>query len=286
MKKLFPGHFAFKTPPVSNEALSPFCLKVAASRVALLFLMLLACSCARKPGLPPTADARQEAVLQAYAATASPANAAAYRIKMSLRFGARGRTHRVTALLWGNGDRNIRLDIMAGIGATLAQIHSCGDVFRLYSQPERKEYWHEGASPLFSAGVPVPFDLGQLTNLLNGHYASVFGMPVDSARAQADGLLRVEVGGSLAGTLLLDASGRPAGWHGKSPDDSGWKLDMAYPDEPANALPERLELSHPHGEKCLLLVKDRIAQEKDYSGAQLRLVVPDGTPRLPLAEYR
>ena len=182
-------------------------------KLALLCCFLLACACARQPStadLGPEAQARLENRWQKFTAVSDAAPLAPYRLQMSLRFGTEGDTRRVTALFWGNSGRQLRLDVMAGVGAVVAKILEDGQHFLVYSPGENKAYFYQGAAkPLLKVGVPVPFDLGHLADLLNGRYAAVFGAEHTAAALLPDGLARYELSGKPGGSVSLNAAGLP-----------------------------------------------------------------------------
>lgn len=171
-------------------------------KLALLCCFLLACACAKQPStadLGPEAQARLENRWQKFTGASDAAPLAPYRLQMSLRFGTEGDTRRVTALFWGNGGRQLRLDVMAGVGAVVAKILEDGQHFLVYSPGENKAYFYQGAvKPLLKVGVPVPFDLEHLADLLNGRYAAVFGAEHTAAALLPDDLARYELSGKPA----------------------------------------------------------------------------------------
>ena len=86
--------------------------------LAVVILSLLLCSCAGKtlqPADPAAAQNRWQAFTQQ-----SNIKSAPFRDSLSMRFGKEGDTRRVTALIWGNGDKTLRLDVLAGVGAVVA----------------------------------------------------------------------------------------------------------------------------------------------------------------------
>jgi outer membrane biogenesis lipoprotein LolB len=125
----------------------------------LLCALALLCACARQPVMEapsPEARARLEQTWQRYVAADDAVAPAPYRLQLSLRFGTEGDTRRVTALFWGNGQRKLRMDVMAGVGATVANILEDGQHFLVFAPNERKAYFHQGANkPLLQVGVPT-----------------------------------------------------------------------------------------------------------------------------------
>lgn len=257
----------------------------------LLGLMLLS-ACARP--VPPGAPADPvlaEKTWNAYAARCAEATEKAhpYRIQLSLRYGSEGDTRRVTALLWGNSDTRLRLDVSAGVGVMVANIMEDGDQFFVYAPNERRAYFHQGSQkPLLTVGMPVPFGLGDLAAILGGRYGEVFGgQREDGATLRPDGnVVFALTGGHAQGTLELDAEGLPVRWQGEqNSQDGGWTLHLAY-DDRATPLPRRLEMTHSGGQRAIILVKERDAPSAPFTDSQLGLTIPEDTPVLPLRQFR
>ena len=249
------------------------------------FGMLFLGACARQTpdSLPTTVD---DGRWQRYAAEARPADTP-YRIGRSLRFGEEGNTRRVTALLWGNGDDALRLDVMAGVGALVASVSDAGDTFLIYAPREHVAYVHEGRNkPLLKSGVPVPFSLSRLSALLRGHYAQVFGTEYRNARpgpTDTEGSLAYLLEGRPGGLLCLDERGRPVRWQEKDGREKGWIMDIDYGDD---ALPHRLKLSHDNGKRAILLIKEREKPAAPFAADAMRLELPANTRVLPLEKFR
>ena len=169
--------------------------------LAVAILSLLLCSCAGKtlqPADPAAAQNRWQTFTQQ-----SNIKAAPFRDSLSMRFGKEGDTRRVTALIWGNGDKTLRLDVLAGVGAVVANIAQKDNHFFIYTPMQRKAYFHEGASsPLLKVGVPLPFDLFSLEALLNGRYTDVFGKEFVRAAQQGDSIIYT-LGAGAGGELTI-----------------------------------------------------------------------------------
>ena len=239
------------------------------------FLVALAClvvvACARKPVVETTGALEQER-WQQYLAVCDAAKPEPYRLQMSLRFGNEGDSRRVTALAWGNDTSWVRLDVMAGMGVTVAKIMQDGEHFLVFDPRNNKAYFHQGANkPLLKIGVPLPFDLGQLTALLCGQYAGVFGRESVGMSGAAHAL-------PGDATLTLDNQGRPVAWA----ERNGWQMELGHDDD---GLPTKVRLTHPNGKKAIVLVKER-EKPAPFAAEQLRIALTPGTDVLPLAKYQ
>lgn len=248
-------------------------------RAFLFFALLALAACARPvsqaPELP--ADEIWQKMLAASAAAQGP-----YRMQLSMRFGEEGNTRRVTAVLWGNGDADIRLDVMAGVGATVAMVAETRKDFVVYTPQDNKAYYNAGPNrPVLKIGIPVPFDLGTLAEILNGNLAAAFGnAPVSSAPLE-NGNVAYELGGQLAGTLELDSVGAPVSWRQES---GGWRMQFTNEDE-APYLPHSVKLSNRQGQMAIILIKEREQVKQPFDASQLKLAVPAGIPMLPLTKF-
>jgi outer membrane biogenesis lipoprotein LolB len=252
----------------------------------LLPCIVLLCSCAvRHPAHDMSPELQSETTrrLRDYLSSGDRA-LEPFRIQMSLRFGTADDTRRVTALFWGNNAQQLRLDIMAGIGASVAKIVESGEHFLVYSPNENKAWFHHGAGkPLLRVGVPIPFDLSHLADLLNGRYASVFGRECGQAELLPDGLLRCALSGAPGGELTLGADGVPRLWRENS-TGNGWEMRISH-DESAPALPRKLAMTADNGQQAIVLVKE-YEKSPPFTDEQLRFALPEGTPLLPLEQFR
>lgn len=263
----------------------------------LLLLCCLAalCACARQPLTSPTTDgstapqavestqlaARWKSCMGATLAPLSP-----FRLNLSLRFGPEGNTRRVTALFWGNGGRQLRLDVMAGVGATIGKALEDGEHFLIFSPQENRAYFHQGAtSPLLRLGMPFPLGLKQLAALLNGRYAGAFGASWSHGVILPDDLYAYSLDGKPGGQLFLNAQGLPVRWQEQPEGRQGWTMEIRY-DDSQPPLPRRLDVRHAGGTSGVLLVKARENNLPPFAPRQMELTVPDNTPLLPLSQFK
>ncbi len=246
-----------------------------------LILALSLCACARP--IQETSPVQAPDALWQKFLSQSHAHKA-YRLALSLRFGEKGDTRRVTALLWGNGESALRLDVQAGVGSVVAKILEDGDHFLLFSPLEKRAFFYQGAArPLIKAGVPVPFDLAQLAALLNGDYPRAFGREYSGMPFKAKLGTGYELFGKPGGILLLDSAGLPVAWQEKTA--GGWKMEISYNKE-SKPLPSRLNLSHGNGQQAILLVKEREIPKLPFTQEQMSLILPPDIPLLPLSKFQ
>ncbi len=235
-----------------------------------LALFLSACAGRQAPADPETAQKSWQAMA---AASAAPAP---FRDSLTLRFGTEGNTRRVTAVFWGNGDRGLRLDVSAGVGAGVGKLAQVGSHFLLYAPLERKAFFYEGtSSPLFRAGIPLPFDLFRLEALLHGRWLEAFGESYDRVSSAPKGCLAYDLSGGLGGVLTLSPEGLPQRWSSEN-----WTMLLVLDEK---GLIKRLDLTSLKGDKAVVLVKQR-EKPAPFTEAQMRLELPDGTELRPLED--
>lgn len=243
----------------------------------IIFFALLLCACAQKT-MPPE-PGEQDRAAQIWEKMQSAGEESPYRIQFSLRFGEEGDTRRVTGLLWGNDARDLRMDIMAGVGALIAKIRDDENHFSLYSTQDNKLYFHDGSNkPLLKIGMPLPFSISQLANLLNGNYGAVFGKNYKEGNFN-NNMAIYKLDTPPGGTLRVNGNALPEEW--KQGGD-GWILRIATGED---NLPKSLRLSNGEGKKAIILVKER-EKSAPFDTGQMDLKVPSSAGRLPLAKYR
>ncbi len=251
--------------------------------LCLTVCCLLACACARQP--VSLAPEQANATWQRYLAAAGHTPPTAGRAQLSLRFGKEGDSRRVTALMWGNRNGPLRLDIMAGVGVSVAKIAETDTTFLIYAPYDKKAYVHSGPQkPLLKVGLPIPLQLSAVFDLLNGEYAALFGERHAGATLNAKQEVVFSVqDGPLTGTLTLTENGQPARW--RQEGGKGWEMTILY-DESTPPLPRRVDLIHTDGHQAIVLVKNRETLTTPFTEAQMRLTLPEGTPVAPLSEYK
>ncbi len=262
----------------------------------LICSLVVLCACTKQvatPALSPEQElenntAAADGIWQNYLKS-SEQGIAPFRTQMSLRYGSEGNTRRVTALLWGNNAHEIRLDVNAGVGVNIAKIYENKNIFIIYSPREESAYYHQGTQkPLFNAGVPIPFNLLQLTQLIEGKYSEVFGRDytgeVELARDDnSDNPARTFniTHPTLMGKLTINYQGLPLFW--QEMNSQGWSMKMSYRED--SKIPYKLSVSHESNSKMvILLIKNREYSLSPFTEAQMQLILPDDTMMQPLVE--
>ncbi len=267
-------------------------------KLSLICFFLFLCACSKQPHVSEAdlgqdsipISAKAENIWQSYVKSgASKINP--FRTQMSLRYGTEGDTRRVTALLWGNNTQEIRLDVNAGIGVNIAKIYENKNIFIVFVPREEVGYYHQGEQkPLFNTGVPVPFNLQQLTQLIEGKFSNVFGTENNGSMRytrddNSDQLANIFTlnHNKFAGSLTLNHMGLPIFWQEVNP--RGWSLSLSYRD--GGTTPYKLTMIHElDGKKAILLIKNREYSLMPFTSQQMILILPDETPMLPLTQYR
>lgn len=244
----------------------------------LFLALLLACVCACAKAPTETTPVPGESPWDKMAAISSQDNRPC-RVQFSLRFGQENDTRRVTGILWSNDNESIRLDVMAGVGATVAKLMDNPGNFLLLSPQENRAYTHTGSNrPLLRIGEPLPFDLSQLALLLAGHYAQVYGKGVEAADKSGDGGVVYELEKPAGGLLEVSQNGLPQLW--RTPN---WSLRFRYSEN--SVYPDSLRLTGKGGRIAILLVKNREFPAGPFTAEQMELVKPEGYMSLPLSKY-
>lgn len=208
----------------------------------------------------------------------APAITGPERTLTSMRFGSEGDTRRVTAVLWGNDARSLRLDVMAGAGVSVAKIYDGPGEFLIYIPGENRAYIHRGENkPLLRVGTPLPFNLGRLADLLSGRYAAAFGAGYSDARLADRKAIFTLADGS---ELTVDGRGLPVAWRQSG---RGWSLAITYGED---ELPESLSFSNSDGRRAIILVKERERLSEPFAPEQTTLKLPPGATLEPLARFK
>ncbi len=253
----------------------------------LACLLSLAACATRTEQLAPTVTLPDaDKVWQAYEAYTRQRllDAAPFRANVSLRFGTKDDTRRVTAILWSNGETPVRLDISAGMGVLLARIREDASSLLIYSPRENTALSHKGPQRalLQVTGVPIPLGLTDFAALIQGEFSRVFGVwdqgkayngenqtisfPLEAQFSKLRGAHPL-----LNGRLFVNALGLPVRWQ-EQVGTKGWVMNIDYDEQ--NALPDKITLSHHDGQQAVIIIKNRELPEEPFNKGQLALSLP------------
>lgn len=260
-----------------------------------LLALLLTCACGTKqtppePSLPSLTGAadKGDVIWQRFRTRALAATflSGPFRISGTLRYtDDKNESHRVSSLLWGNGDAAnpypLRLDLLAGVGTVVAKVREDNDALLAYVPDENRAWMLRGQDRTLAAfGVPVPLSLGDLTQILTGLPGALFLSKDENAVSTvpeyvytSQGASFALVGATLPGELELSEEGVPLTW--KEKGDKGWSITF----EPAKAnplQPQKLRIEHPGGYSALIVVKDISRVSPPYTTEQTGLELPAG----------
>ena len=245
--------------------------------IFLALLSIVLCACAPTTGKKIQTNLNAEELFAQYA---QPQPNQPYAANLSLRIGRKGDTRRITALLWGNDASTIRLDIQAGVGATLAKIFVDPNHFLLLDPLHNKAYTHQGSEqPRLKIGIPLPLTLANMADLINGRFVHVFGHDHNPGVATVDGV-RYALKGRFTGEIELDNNARLIRWQ-ENKNGHGWDLRLEYE---AAKTPAKITLKNHRGEFAIIAVKEH-SRVEPYSKEALTLTIPASYTSLPLAQY-
>jgi len=97
-----------------------------------------------------------------------------FSIKTSINYSSREHKHRMIMRLFGRLDYPIRMDLEAGIGRTISLWREEIDIWQAYFPEEKKMYTSSDAKfGVQSLGFPCPFDLRELSLILQGKLVTI-----------------------------------------------------------------------------------------------------------------
>ncbi|WP_319541284.1 hypothetical protein [uncultured Pseudodesulfovibrio sp.] len=260
---------------------------LATSAVALLLVLAFGCAPKAPPGTPLTSpDAAWKSFRRYYCVAPK---AAGMKVKASLyytRIKPRKRTNRTIMTIWGDFGGTMRLDIAASIGKLLAHIREDDNGLLVFYPSDEEAYTH--INPVLGAtrlGMPFPFSLSELGNVLVGNFSELapkrYSTAERTSSSQGEYVFTFKTG--LVSAITLDIIGRPVHIEGrttKSYDTARtWTLEVdrfenGAPDKAP--LPEKITFALDNGEKGVLHIKSRELMLKTWPAKSLNLTLPDG----------
>lgn len=256
-----------------------------APALILGFLLAFIAGCAaRQPVLHPDASPSEAWARFQEAQQASAAMPNAFSLSASLYYRAEGRTNRTILDIWGNRAYPLRLNIRAGIGATLAHMREDEDGLMVFYPSENKAFMHPDSRAAMPAlGLDLPFNLRDLSMLLLGSISRL--MPAEYTSARMDGQAYVYTlpsGSAIAEVRLLpDGSLSSLAGRGKQP----WRIDIAEYKRTSEAgiTPGRLAMSVPPKQSATLRLRTLSFRDEPWEASALELKLP---PQIEAAVVR
>ncbi|MFW5734383.1 MAG: hypothetical protein ACOCWR_04925 [Oceanidesulfovibrio sp.] len=256
----------------------------------LLFLPLVACAPRHAPG--PEADAPPEIrffrlaqqrwnVFQ-NAIQGAPQGPLDFNAAASLNYASPSSSHRVVLNFYGSTNLPLRLDLAAGIGTTIAHWREDAEGFTAYVPEEETAYiFPDSKAGMAAFGLPLPYGLQDLAQLLTGRWSALVPSEYESAVAVDENRPEGPIRYALQGPdgrfqLTLDEEALPTAY--TSPGAESWELTFTRVEKgPAGLIPGRIRMVRSPQEKALLFLKDLSILEEAVSAEKLRIELPPGT---------
>ncbi len=243
----------------------------------LVFLCMLATACAGNNLSMPTQE-EQDMRWQKF--LAHDIEVKPYTLQGSFRFGSSSGTNRVNYIFWSNGELPVRVDIMAGVGASIAKITENKEDIVMYFPQEKKAVFmgnFEEMNPLVSLGMPAPLSFYEMSLLLRGGFNKVLQDvsldTVKSRKAKDDYKKYSYYFSSLKmdGMVQLDDSGLPR----YCEINNEWVLELSY--EENTQYPHKVVITSLIDDyRAILLVKDR-SFPAPYKDEDFKFALPADT---------
>lgn len=196
----------------------------------------------------------------------------------SLRFGESGNTHRVTWLLWGNDAEQLRFDIQAGMGNTLAKARLTDGELLLYLPGDNRALRGPDTPDgiLRRIGLDLPLSLHELYAVIQGNFsAALSSARILSSRNLENGNIELKLGTDSPHMpqIILELDGRnlPVRWQ----IPRAWDIRIRCGED---ALPRRIDGTRQTGPneeeyRLILLIKTRQVKE-GFPEKDLELTLP------------
>ena len=259
----------------------PPALPQALAALALTALVLLAAACARHaPQAPPTpADGLWQAFGQSRLAASQSGPALSARA--SLQYSGPKRNSRVLLKLWGDLGYPLRLDVEAGIGASIAMLREDAKGLTAYfPQSGEAMVSADARRGLWPLGLDAPLSLADLAGLVAGTYDGLAPQAYASAEPSGEGgwTYGFQGPGPLA-TLTLDARARPVAMTGAWAD-SPWEMVLSGHDGEGRTA-QKMTLERPPDTRVVIRIKENERRHAPWPPEALALELPPGTRIIP-----
>lgn len=205
-----------------------------------------------------------------------------FQAMASLNYASPSSSHRVVLDFYGSTDLPLRLDLTAGIGATIALWREDSKGFTAYvPKDETAFHFPDSREGMAAFGLPLPYGLQDLAQLITGRWSVLVPAEYESAMAvnkdRPEGPIRYTLqgpGGSFQ--LTLDEEALPAAY--TSPGAESWELTFSDVEKgPAGLTPGRIRMVRTPQEKALLILKELTLRDETWPDDALTLELPPGT---------
>lgn len=251
-------------------------------RIQVLFLGLLlalVAGCAVRQSTPQFEATSAETWARFHKAQqASAALPNAFSLSASLYYSAGGRTNRTILDIWGNRTYPLRLNIRAGIGATLAHMREDEDGLMVFYPSELKAFFHPDSRAAMPAlGLDLPFNLHDLSMLLIGPASGLVPAEYVSARLDGQEYVYTLPSGSAIAEVRLRPDGSLSGLAGRG--KQSWRIAIeGYRRIPEGVnCPERLAMSVPSRQDATLRLRNVAFRDEPWDPKALELMLPPQT---------
>ncbi len=242
---------------------------------ALVGCSVLLCGCAKPPreaAVPTGASAER-----VWATLTSPSapQARAFLFKSSLNSITAQGMNRLTFDLWGNFEYPVRLDVRAGIGATIAMWREGATGWLAYYPGQNVTYLGAAEHLAEPDSQRLPLSLRELALLLSGKIGAVLPSGYSDWKLGEQGGIRYLFNqDERLSELALDSSLRPLTLTGSHPEP--WSLGFdSWDDAHEPSRPVKMTLRFQNDSRHILRVKQAELRDSEWSRDALALTPPE-----------
>jgi len=247
----------------------------------LLFALAPLCACAPKGAARLDMPAAQAQWASFLAAGGAPAKA--FNLSASLNLTAPQKSTRVLLRFWGDLDRPLRLDITASMGGTFAMWREDSLGWLALYPMTNQAYTHpDTRKGLNKLGMPFPFSMKELAELITGSYTSLLPTTFQSVKKTDKGTLYALAPKSPIASVTLDFEGKPIHLTGRGVEP--WTVDLAEfsGTQGSRPLAQKITLTTPGGVSAIFRVKKLELLAAPMAPDTLELPLPPQARHIPL----
>jgi hypothetical protein len=202
--------------------------------------------------------------------------AQAFSANATLYHTGQGETHRLGLQIWGDFSLPVRLDVQAGIGATVLMLReSAEDMLALYPSDETAVIYRDKRMAMAGLGLDTPFSLADLARFLAGRFDGILPDTYVSHEITPDGLVVYTLAADSPVRTLAAGSGGLI----HSLGGEGWSLvvERMASDTPEPGWAERILIELSKESQAALILKSFETRQLPWSPRALDLDIPAGT---------